>query len=420
MLDIKFIRENLKDVENMLKVRRVGLDLSHLIEIDDERRKLIREVDVLRGDKKKAAEKRDVEKGKQIKKELSKKEDSLALIEREFEEEMYKIPNLVLPGVPIGDESANSVLVKVGEPPKFDFEPKDHVQLGEALDIIDLSRAAKVAGSRHSYLKNDAVLLEFTLVQWVLRTLVKEGFIPVVPPVLINKEITDGLGYWQAGGNENFYLVHDYEVGSSQKEKELSKYLIGTGEHSVVPIHKDEILEEKELPKRYIAFSPCFRREAGSYGKDVKGIFRVHQFDKLEMVSFVKPENDESERSWLLSIAESFMQALELPYQVVKLASGDLPFPTAETIDIETWIPSQKRYRETHSISTTTDFQSRRFGIKYRKGNQSEHVHILNATAIAMPRTIITILENHQQKDGSVKVPKVLHEYMGKDTLQRS
>ncbi|MDP2721035.1 MAG: serine--tRNA ligase [bacterium] len=420
MLDIHFIKENKEKIKEVIKNRFIeGTDVGKVLELDKSRRKLIQEVELLNSQRKEAADKKDIERGRELKERHRKKELELAKIEVEYREEMYKIPNIVLDDVPVGDEKANKVLKKVGEIPKFGFTPRDHVEIGKSLDMIDIPRATKVSGSRFYYLKNDAVLLELALTQYVMDTLVKEGFTPVLPPVLIKKQITDGLGYWQAGGNENFYLISDFEIGGSEKGEPLPLYLIGTGEHAVVPMHLDEVLEAGELPKRYIALSANFRREAGSYGKDTHGILRVHQFDKLEMVSFVEPRDGGKELEKLLSLAENFVRALELPYRLVQLASSELSFPAATTIDIETWIPSQNKYRETHSISTTTDFQSRRLNIKYKKGNSAKCVHILNATAIAMPRIIIAILENHQQKDGSIKLPKVLHEYLGKDTIQR-
>jgi len=419
MLDIRFIRENEKEVEKMLQKRNMKIDLAHILEIDDERKKLTAEVERLHHDRRVAAEAKDIKKGKEIKEKLAKQEAVLAAVEAKLQENLLNIPNMLLPDVPVGDESANKVIKKVGQPPKFDFEIKDHLELGENLDLIDIPRAAKVSGSRFGYLKNEAALLEFALVQYALKTLDREGFTPIVPPVLIKKEITEGLGYWQGGGNENYYLVSDFGIGGTEEGKPLPLYLIGTGEHALAPMHSQEILDEKDLPRRYAAFSSCFRREAGSYGKDTRGIFRVHQFDKVEMVSFVRPEDGEEEFKKLLGIEEKLVQALELPYQLVELASGDLAFPSAKTVDTEVWIPSQNRYRETHSVSTTTDFQARRLGIRYKEKDKTKPVHILNATAFAIGRTLIAILENYQQKDGSVKIPKVLHEYLGKDIIQR-
>lgn len=418
MLDIKFVRENRELVEKELaKKAFTSFNLDELFKVDDERRKLIAEVDEIRQRRNEAAQTRDVEKGREIKVELEKKEAALAAVEDQFQKEIYKLPNLPLAHIHEGDETNPKLLKTVGEPKKFDFTPRNHLEIGEALGLIDTIRAAKVAGSRFGYLTGNAVLLEFALVQHALKKLVKEGFTPVVPPALIKQEMTEGLGYWQSGGNENYYLVSDLEEVSETEKASNPLYLIGTGEHALVPMHKDEIIEAKDLPKKYVAFSPCFRREAGSYGKDTQGILRVHQFDKVEMVALVKPEEDEAERKKMLAIAEELMKDLGLPYQVLQLAAGDISFPAAETIDINTWIPSQGKYRETHSISTTTDFQARRLGIKYRDSGESKFVHILNGTAFAVGRTIIAIIENYQQKDGTVTVPEVLREYLGKNTL---
>ncbi|MBI4058895.1 serine--tRNA ligase [Candidatus Microgenomates bacterium] len=420
MLDINYIRENPEKVKKGISAKGCDIKLvDQTLMADKQYRELLQEVEELRAQRNQAAKNKDIEKGKLIKAQLGKKEEALAIIEQEFNNLLTSLPNLPAEGVPEGDESKNEVLRTVGEPKKLNFKVRDHVELGEMLDIIDIERAAKVSGSRFGYLKNEGVMLELALVNFAMETLVKEGFSPVIPPALIKKEITEGLGYWQGGGNENYYLVMDLE------ENEQGLYLVGTGEHAVVPMLQGETLEARELPKKYAAFSPCFRREAGSYGKDTKGILRVHQFDKVEMVAFVKPDDDEVERRKLLAISEGFMQALGLPYQVVKLASGDLSIPAAETIDIETWIPSQDKYRETHSISTTGDFQARRLNIKYlpagadkpaqagTNANEKKYVHILNGTALAIGRTIIAILENYQQEDGSVKIPQVLQKYTG-------
>lgn len=418
MLDIQLIRDNPDKVKQGIVAK--GYDagfVDEVLSLDENRRQLILKRDLLREKRNEAAKARDQEVGRGIKQELEILESQLREIEDQWKDLLYKIPNIPAKGVPEGDEIKSEVLRKEGKPREFDFAPKDHVELGEILDIIDISRAAKISGTRFGYLKNEGALLEFALVQFAMETLVKEGFTPVIPPSLIRKEMTDGLGYWHGKldeehtANENYYLVYD------PQENEQGLYLIGTGEHSIVPMHSDEILDEKELPKKYVAFSPCFRREAGSYGKDTRGIFRVHQFDKVEMVAFVKPEDDETERTKLLSLAEGLMKSLGLSYQIVKLASGALAFPTAETIDIETWFPSENKYRETHSISTTTDFQARRLNIKHRKGNNTEFVHILNSTALAIGRTIIAILENYQQKDGSVKIPQILRKWVGKDII---
>jgi seryl-tRNA synthetase len=260
------------------------------------------------------------------------------------------------------------------------------------------------------------VLLELALVSYAMKKLVMDGFTPIIPPVLIKKQITEGLGYWQAENSANYYEVKDFE---GDQPNEL--YLVGTGEHSVVPMHSNEILEGAKLPMRYAAFSPCFRREAGAAGRDTHGILRVHQFEKVEMVSMVTPDQDETERKKILTVAETILQDLKLPYQVVQLAAGDLSTPAAETIDLETWMPSQNKYRETHSISTTTDFQARRLKIRYKNkpDEPTAFVHILNGTAVALGRTIIAILENNQKEDGSITIPEVLQPYTGFSEIKK-
>ena len=425
MLDIKFIRENPKVVERGARDKGIKIDISQVLDSDKNYRKLSESVQKLREERnalnekiKKNPNQWDKREAQSLKQKLEKEEQNLRSSKEKLDDLLLKIPNPALKGVSIGDESKNKIIKKVGSPKKLDFSPRDHLELGEALDIIDVKRAAKVSGTRFGYLKNEAVLLEFALVQFVLEKLVSENFIPVIPPVLIKNEVTRGLGYWQTGGNEDYYSVKDFELGKNESASSLDLYLVGTGEHATVPMHKDEVFTAKDLPKRYIVFSPCFRREAGSYGKDTRGIFRVHEFDKLEMISYIMPENDEKERTKFLSLVEKMIQELELAYQVVKLASGDLAFPSANTIDVETWIHSQKKYRETHSISTTTDFQARRLNIKYQDGNEKKYVHILNGTAFAIGRTIIAILENYQQKDGSVEIPKVLQKYVGKTLIK--
>ncbi len=413
MLDISYIRENLELVKKSVKAKKSPVDIDELLKLDDSRRQLILKVDGLRSTRNSAAKDQDIEAGKKVKEELDGLEKQLGSVEREWQKLMYQVPNIPLGDVPEGDASNYQVLKKEGKITKFAFTPKDHIELGEMLGIIDIPRAAKVSGSRFAYLKGQGVILELALVQFAMEALMKEGFVPVIPPALIKKDITEGLGYWHGGGNENYYFVRDYELEGDEKGQPLDLYLIGTGEHAVVPMHSNEVLDEQALPKKYAAFSPSFRREAGSYGQDTKGILRVHQFDKVELVEFVKPEEDETERRKMLSIVEGFMKSLKLPYRVIKLASGDLSFPAAETIDIETWIPSQEQYRETHSISTTTDFQARGLNIKYGATLGSKYVHILNGTAFAIGRMIIAILENFQTAEGSVKIPEVLQRYTG-------
>jgi len=317
------------------------------------------------------------------------------------------IPNIPLEDTPIGkDENDNVVVEKWGEPKKFNFQVKDHLEISRLWDLIDVERAAKISGSRFGILKNEAVLLEFALIKFTYDFLTKKyDFIPVIPPILIRPEAMRGMGYIDTEQDlqERYFLEKD------------NLFLVGTAEQAVGPMHKDEIFEEKELPKRYLAFSTCLREEAGSYGKDTRGIFRVHQFDKIEMFSFTKPEDSQRELQFLLGIEKELMRKLKIPFQVVKVCTGDLSRPSAQTFDIEAWIPSQKKYRETHSCSNCTDFQARRLNIRFKreKTNDLEFVHILNATAFAIGRTLIAIFENYQQKDGKILVPKVLRKYAG-------
>lgn len=413
MIDINLIRNNPRDVQKAAKDKNVDINVDHILEIDKKYKelsitvqKLREERNILTDSMKGKPSKEQIEKGKALKERLEKAEHSLKTAWDKLKEKFYQIPNIAKKDVKVGkDESANEIIRKYKEPTKFDFTPKDHLELGEALNIIDVKSAAKVSGTRFAYLKNEGALLEFALIQLAMDILVKEGFIPVVPPVLINKDITQGLGYWQAGGNEDYYYLSDPD-----EKKEM--YLIGTAEHSIVPLHKDEVLEKNQLPKRYVGFSSAFRREAGTYGKDMRGILRVHQFDKVEMISFTTEDQDDKEHEYLLSLEEKLFQLLEIPYQVVKMCTGDLGFPVTRKYDIEAWMPGQKKYREVTSTSTTTDFQSRRLNIKYKEGDEKKFVHILNGTAFAIGRTIIAILENYQEKDGSVLIPKVLQKYL--------
>ena len=412
MLDIKFIRENIKKVKDSCKKRGVKVDIDKLLKIDEKKRKIQTELETIFAQKNKANKeivkakdkKKIITEMKKINKKGDKLKENLKKINKEFEVLMYQVPNIPLDDVPVGESEKDNVVVReVGKKTKFDFKPKDHLELGEKLDIIDTKRAAKVSGARFSYLKNQAALLEFALIRLAFDTLLKKGFIPIIPPVMIKSDKIRGMGYLeQADAEEAYYFPKD------------DLYLAGTAEQPIGTMHSDEIFEEKDLNKRYLGFSSCFRREAGSYGKDTRGIFRVHQFDKIEMFSFCKPENSIKEYKFLLEIEEKLMQLLKIPYRVVQICTGDLARPSAATYDIETWMPSQERYRETHSASNCTDFQARRLGIKYRdKNNKLSFVHTLNGTAFAIGRTLIAIIENYQQKDGTVKIPEVLQKYTG-------
>lgn len=405
MLDINFVRENPEEVRKSLKNR--GFDpklVDRVLKVDETRRDLIAEVEKWRQARNKL-KKKEVAKGKKIKEMLRRVEPDLRAVEEQFQDVLSQIPNLPADDVPVGkDESDNVEIKKWGQPKKFGFKPKDHLELGERLEIIDVKRAAKVSGSRFGYLKNEAALLEVALINFSLKYLIKKGFVPVIPPAINKKEVEWGLGYSEHGGWDQMYLF----------EKDGLNF-ISSSEHTIIPQHKDEILEEKSLPLRYVGFSSCFRREAGDYGRDTRGIFRVHQFDKVEMNVITKPDVKVSDKEclFLLSCQEELVQALKIPYRVVHCCTGDIPQPNRRMYDLEAWLPGQKRYREIQSCSNCTDYQTRRLNIRMRTKEGNVYAHALNATGIAIGRTLIAILENNQQKDGSVLVPKVLQKDCG-------
>lgn len=414
MLDIKFIRENPEKIKEEAQKKGVKVDIDQLLEVDKKRRETLRALEEILAQKNKASKKiaelkDEKEKQKIIleMRELDRNSDKLNKNLKEWEAEfnnlMFQIPNLPQDDIPVGkDEKDNVVVKKVGKIPTFNFQPKDYLEIAEKLDLIDVKRAAKVAGTRFGYLKREAVQIEFALINFAFDTLIKQGFIPVIPPVMLKSEMARGMGYLeQADKKEAYFLPKD------------DLYLVGTAEQSIGVMHTGEIFEEKDLPRRYLGFSTCFRREAGSYGKDTKGIFRVHQFDKVEMFSFCHAEESKKEHHFLLKMEENLMKALKIPYRVVQICTGDLGRPAAAKYDIEAWIPSEGRYRETHSTSNCTDFQARRLNIRYRdKSGKLNFVHTLNGTAFAIGRTLIAIIENYQQKDGSIKIPEVLQKYL--------
>jgi seryl-tRNA synthetase len=423
MLSIDYIKTNKNKVINASKNKGYPIDnklIEDLIKLDEERIKIIQNIQNINQQRNKLSSEKinskDKEKAIELKKQLRVKELKLKDVEIKLSKLIYQIPNVPQSDIKIGkSENDNEILRKFKDLKKFDFKIKDHLEIGENLDLIDVKRASKISGTRFGYLKNQAAILEFAIVKYALDLLLRKGFLPVIPPVLIKKDITEKLGYWQAGEHNQYYLVKEPEID------EGLLYLIGTAEHSLVPMHQDEILNINDLPKRYAGFSTCFRREAGTYGKDTRGIFRVHQFDKVEMVSITTKEKDDEEFEFLLSVEEELYKGLDIPYRVSKMCTTELGFPAAKKIDLEAWIPSQNKYREITSVSTTTDFQARRLKIKYKTdNNKAEYVHILNATGCAIGRTIIAILENYQQKDGSVAIPKVLQKYTGFNKISKS
>lgn len=409
MLDIKFIRENVDLVKKVVTNKQLEASLvDKILDIDQKKRDLIGKVEELRSLKNKYAGEKNIEKGKETKVKLQELEPKLTEIEKEFLEAIYKIPNMVSDDTPVGkNETENMVLRKWGTLKEFGFTPKDHMELGTKLGIIDTETASRVTGARFNYLKGDAVLLQNALHQFAMSVLLEKGFIAIVPPLFINPET-----YTRMARLSPETEIERYNIPSD------NQYLIGSAEHTLGPMHMDQTLNEKDLPLRYFAFTAAFRREAGSYGKDTKGILRQHQFDKLEMESFSIPEQGLAEQDLFVSIQEHLMQELEIPYQVIAICTGDMGGPDYRQMDIESWIPSQGKYRETHTSDYMTDYQSRRLGTKVKIGDKTEFVHMNDATVFAMGRTIIAILENYQNEDGSISIPKVLQKWMGKEKIE--
>lgn len=406
MLDIKFIREHAEAVQKNANRRGYKVDVAAVLKLDEERRVLLQESEQIRAEQNKqpkskppAAQLKTLKVKSERKKELEKR---LTGVELELNQLARQIPNMMAGDVPDGGEDDGMEIRKVGKIPTFDFTPKDHLELGEALNVIDVERAVKVSGARFAYLKNQLVFLEQAIIRYAFDSLVKAGFEPVEPPFFVSDEAMAGMGYLERGeGTEKYHFEAD------------KLYLLGTAEHALGPMHKDEILEAKQLPRRYAGVSPCFRREAGSYGRDTRGIMRMHQFNKVEMFSLTTPEESDKEQLLFLSMVEKMLQAIGLPYRVVCLAAQDIPLPNYRTYDVETWFPAQQKYRETHSISSTTDFQTRRLNIRYRAGDGTRYVHAVNGTAFATNRILAAIMENFQQADGSITIPKALAPYCG-------
>ncbi|MFH1189046.1 MAG: serine--tRNA ligase [bacterium] len=411
MLDINFIRKEPDRVKSGLKKKGIdGVIIDRFLQIDDEWREKMTEIEQVRALKNQLGS-NDREKGKEMKEKEKTLNESIDILKKERLVVLEQIPNLPPDDALIGkDESENVVLRTVGIKPEFTFQPKDYIDIAKALISTDC--AAKSVGSRFGYLFGDMVLLEFGLVRLVMDTLLPHGFIPVIPPVMIKPDVMRGMG-----------KVKFIEEGDAFYVGEDDLYLVGSAEHTIGPIHMNDVLNAEELPKRYVGFSTCFRREAGSYGKDTRGILRVHQFDKLEMFSFAHPDNSEEEHKFLLARQEELVQKLGLHYRVMQICTGDMGFGDYKQYDVETWLPGQGKYRETHSCSNTTDFQSRGINVKYKSriGDdgkpQTEYAHLLNATAFAIGRILIAIIENYQTEKGTIIVPEVLLAYVGKKEI---
>ena len=426
MLDLALLRDDPDGLASAMARRHVEVDLAALADLDTERRATRARAEQLRAEQK-ASGKRiatlsgddkqvAIGEASRLSSEYRRLVELADDLDAVFNETWLTLPNPPHESVPDGDgDHDNLEIKKWGEIPVFDFDERDHVDIGEALDIIDIERGAKVSGARFAYLKGTAVLLEFALIRWALDRLVAEGFVPVIPPVLVREEALFGTGFFP-GNREQVYAVGSQAEADGEVIGD-GLYLAATAEIPLAGLHSDEILDGADLPIRYGGFSTCFRREAGTYGKDTRGIFRVHQFDKLEMFSYCHPETAWDEHEYLLSVEEGIVQGLELPYRVVNVCIGDLGDPAAKKYDIEAWFPGQGAYREVTSCSNTTDFQSRRLRIRFRNAGAIRPVHTLNGTAIAVGRTLVALLENHQQADGSVLVPNALQPYLGMERV---
>lgn len=420
MLDPKLIKEDPSMIREMLKSRNVEFDLDGLIESDRLRRDLILQTDELRKKrnqvaqeisiKKKAGEdaKEILDNMRKVSEELSNLESRQDEVEKQYLKLALTVPNLIHESVPIGkDDSANKEIKKWGKIPELDFKIKDHIDISQNLDLVDLERAAKVAGARFYYLKNDLVRLNQSLIQYALEFLSAKHYSLIQPPYMINHQSMEGAVITD-DFEEVIYKIQDEDL-----------YMIGTSEHAMAAMHSGEIIEGKDLPLRYAGFSPCFRKEAGAHGRDQKGIFRVHQFDKIEQFVFARPEDSWNEHERMLGIAEEFYQSLEIPYRIMLLSSGDMGKISAKTYDIEAWMAGQNAFREIVSCSNCLDFQARRLKIRFREktNEETKYIYTLNSTLVATSRILVSILENFQTKDGHIAIPKILRKYMNKNTI---
>lgn len=413
MLDIAYIREHLDACKTAAVNKNRVVDWDALLSLDDQRRKLIGESEGLRARRNDIAKMGNTpearEEGKKLKESLKALETELASVEERFRTHMLTVPNVPHTDVPIGKDSDGNVEVRTwGTPKRFDFPVKDHIELARSLDLVDFERGTKVGGFRSYFLKNAAAQLELAVLMYTFNKLVGKGYTPLIAPSLVREFTFIGNGQFPWGKDEVYELPKD------------EQFLAGTAEVPVTAYYADEILREADLPKKFVAFSPCFRREAGSYGKDTKGLYRLHQFNKIEQVVIAKADEASSLalHEELLANAEEVLRDLELPYRVLLMCTGDMGEPQVKKYDIETWMPSRNGYGETMSDSYMGDFQARRLKIRYRgQDNQVRHCHTLNNTAIASPRILIPILETYQQKDGTVLVPKVLVPFVGREVI---
>jgi seryl-tRNA synthetase len=423
MLDLKYILQNVDAVRTNCKNRNVAADVERVVGLAERRSRLMQDAEELRkrrnenaqatGREKDAARRQQlVDEGRQLKDRIAAREAELAEAETEIRSEQLKIPNMTHPDAPVGaGDDANRVVRHWGEPRKFDFKPVDHLELGERLELIDMERGGKVAGTSFYFLKNEAVLLELALIQYAMNLVRQLGFTPVITPDLARDDVLQGIGFSPRGEATQIYSVEGTDLS-----------LIATAEITVGGMHKDEIFEEEQLPLKYVGLSHCFRTEAGAAGRATRGLYRVHQFTKVEMFAFTLPEQSDATLEQIRDIEERIFQGLGIPYRVIDTCTGDLGGPAYRKYDLEAWMPARGdsgEYGEVTSTSNCTDYQARRLGIRFkRKGKKgTEFLHTLNGTAVAISRALIVIIENHQQSDGSIVVPEVLRPWMGMDRI---
>ena len=418
MLDIQYIRNNAEQLKKAVADKQFNPEIiDEVLRVDEERRNLIQQVEKIRseanthssGIKGRKPTEEEIVIGREFKQQLQDIEPQLRQVETTFTDLMLQVPNPAAQDTPIGKNESGNVVIKTwGNKPKFEFQPKTHDEIAEHLDLLDTKRAVRIAGNRAFFTKNELVLLEYGLLMYALKMMISKGYTPMTVPWMVNDEAMWGTGYFPWGVQDH------YATQDGQK-------LIGTAEVSLTAYRKDEVLNEKDLPIRMVGISPCFRREVGSYGKDTKGIFRIHQFNKVEQVVYTTADEEltRTVHDEMLGHTEELLQKLELPYQVLKMCTGDMGAGQRRKYDVEVWFPGQNQYRETHSDSYFNDFQARRLNIKYRaKDGSLKYVYTLNNTVVATPRILGAVLENYQQEDGSVKVPSILQEFVGKDVIR--
>ena len=413
MIDIKKLMLNPDEMQQNCINRHLDIDIKHVLSLYEQQKNAKQEIDSLRTRRNEVASKMKgkmspeerqvfIEEGKKIKEDLNELEESYKGIREEFQQQLLQIPNYTAPDSPIGDEDDNKELRKEGQIKSFDFPVKDHLELGNALDILDFESGAKVAGQKFYFLKNEAVMLELALIQYALNKVIAKGFTPYITPDLARSSVVEGIGFNPRGKETNIYSIEDHDL-----------CLIGTSEITLGGKYANTVFSEEDLPLKISGYSHCFRTEAGGAGRESKGLYRVHQFSKIEMFAICTPDQSDAILKEFLAIEEEICQELDIPYRVLDIASADLGNPAYKKYDLEAWLPGRDKYGEITSTSNCTDYQSRRLNIKYKdKDNQTDFVHMLNGTVIAVPRIIISILENFQNEDGSVDIPPVLHGYL--------